>query len=76
MLEARGGPNLLHEAIRAQDRSEFGLQDFDSDLPLVFEILRQVHGRHAARAELAFDAVSISQSCSDPFQHVWHRTPR
>ena len=40
---------------------EFGAQHLDRHLPVVPEIVGQVHGRHAALAELALDAVPVGE---------------
>jgi hypothetical protein len=37
------------------------LEDLDGDLSLVPEVVRGVHGRHAALAELALDTIAVSQ---------------
>ncbi len=44
-----------------QHFAEFGLQDFDGDLAIVLEVVREIHGGHAAGAEFTLDAVPIEQ---------------
>ncbi len=61
MLKIRGRLDLLHEPLGAQDGGEFRTQDLDGDLAVVFEIFREVHGRHAAGAELALDGVAVGE---------------
>jgi hypothetical protein len=63
MLERRGGLDLDDETLGAEHGGEFRLQDLDGNLAVVPEILGEEHRRHAALAELAFDAVAVRQ-CS------------
>jgi len=58
VLEVRGRPDLRKEALRADHRGELGLQNLQSDLAVVPQVVRQVNGRHAAGPERALDAVS------------------
>ena len=58
---ARGGLDLLHEALGAEHGGELGLQDLEGDLAVVLEVLGEVDRRHAALAELALDAVAIGE---------------
>jgi hypothetical protein len=37
------------------------MQDFDGDVTIVFEIVREIDRRHAARAELALDPIAVGQ---------------
>jgi hypothetical protein len=43
---------------------ELGLQHLEGDLATVADVLRQVHGRHAALAELPLDAITVRQRAS------------
>ncbi len=40
---------------------EFGLEHLDGDLALVLEVVREVHGGHAAVPEFARDAIAVGQ---------------
>ena len=40
---------------------EFGAEDLDGDLAVVLEVVGEVDGGHAARAELAFEAVAVGE---------------
>ncbi len=61
MLEIGGRLDLLHEPLGPEHGGEFGSQDLDGDFALVFEVLGEVDGRHAAFAEVAFDLVTIGE---------------
>jgi len=61
MLEARGGGDLLHEPLGAQDRRELRPQDLERHVPLVFEVLGEVDGGHPAFTEMALDAIAVGE---------------
>ena len=54
--------DLLHEALGAEHRGQLRLEDLDRDVALVLEVAREIHGCHPALAELALDAVAVTQS--------------
>ena len=60
------------EPLGAQDGGELGADDLDRDLPLVLEVLGEVHRGHAARAEFAFDAVAVSQCRGESVEEIDH----
>ena len=60
MLQRRGGLDFHHEAVGADHGGELGLQDLERHLAVVLQVLGQVHGGHAALAELALDQVAVS----------------
>ena len=55
MRQPGGGVDLAQEAVRPQGRGQFRAEDFEGDRPMVLQVLRQIHGRHAPAAELSFD---------------------
>ena len=57
MREARRDADLAEEALLAERCREVVAQNFERHLTVVLQIHREVHGRHAAGAELALDAV-------------------
>ena len=61
MLQVSGGLDLGQEPRGADDCGEFRAQDLDGDLAVVLEVVREVHGGHAASAELALDPVAVGQ---------------
>src|SRR5258708_32547986 len=62
MVEPRRDLDLGEEPVRAEHRAQLGPQHLERDLALVLEVLGEVDRRHAARAELALDAVAVAQS--------------
>jgi hypothetical protein len=61
MLQVGGDLDLPEEPLRPQHGGEFGLEHLDRHLPVVPEVAGQVHGGHAALAELPLEAVAASQ---------------
>ena len=51
MLQPCGRADLGEESLAAERRSEIRTQDLDGDVAIVPEIVRDVHGRHPARAD-------------------------
>ena len=76
MLQRRRGPDLGDEPLGAEHCGELRLQDFDGDLALVFDIVREIDRRHPARTQLALDAIAIGHRTSDLFECVHRRTER
>ena len=66
VLQVGGGPDLLEEPFRANDHGELGLQHLERDLPVVAEVLRQIHRGHAALAQLPLDPVAVGQRGGEP----------
>ena len=62
MLQRRRGLDLDDESLGTQHGREFRLQYFDRDFALVLQVVREIHGRHAARTEFTLDAVAIGES--------------
>ena len=56
---SRGDPDLGEEALAAEHRGQLGAQDLEGDVAVVLEVVREIDRRHAARAELALDAVAV-----------------
>ena len=61
MLQIRRGLDLGEEPLGADHRGELRPQHLDRDLAVVLEVLRQIHRRHAARAQLPLDAVAVGE---------------
>ena len=62
MLQAGRGADFAQEPLAAECRAEVGVQYFDRDVAIVFQVVRQVDGGHATRAECAFDAIAMAES--------------
>jgi hypothetical protein len=53
---------------------EFRLENFERDLAIVLEVLREIDRRHTPRAELALDAVAGAKrrcQAGGGFGHTW-----
>ena len=61
MLQVGGGLDLAQETFRADRGGDLLAQHLDGDLAIVLQIVGQVDGGHATRAELALDAVAVAQ---------------
>jgi hypothetical protein len=59
--EVRGRGDLTEEAFLADRRRMLSVKHLHRDAALVLEVLGEVHGCHAAPAELALDTVAVSQ---------------
>ena len=70
MLQLRSRFDLAEETFTAKRGCELGMQDLDGDIAIVFDVVREVHCRHAARPELALDAVVARQCCVQPIRKV------
>ncbi len=51
------GLRLPAKALAAEDRRELRPEDLHGYLALVLQVFGQIHGGHAARAELALDVI-------------------
>ena len=50
------------------------MQHSDGDIAIVLEIVREIHRGHAARAELAVEAIAVGQGASQARHDVSHGT--
>ena len=66
VLQVRRGLDLGEKAVGADDGRELGPQHLDGHLPIVLEVLGEVDGGHAARAQLALDPVAVGQRRDEP----------
>ncbi len=64
MAERRGGLDLHHEPLGADDGGELRLQDLERHLAVVLQVLGEVHGGHATLAEFALDAVAVGKAAT------------
>jgi hypothetical protein len=61
MPQVGGVGDLTKKPLVAECRGEIGTQGFERDLAIVLEVVREIDGRHATRAELALDGVTSKQ---------------
>ncbi len=72
MLQTRRRADLGEEPLAAERRAELGMEDLDGDVAVVLQVVREIHGRHAAGAELALDAIALGECGRQIFQRVCH----
>jgi hypothetical protein len=58
VLESREGLDLAQEPRAAERCGEVLAKHLDRDLTIVSQVVREVHGGHAARTQLAVDAIA------------------
>ena len=58
MLQTRRDANLAKQRFRADRRRDAWLQNLHCNTPLVPNVFREVHGRHAADAEHTLDDIA------------------
>ena len=61
MVQLGGEADLGEEALAAEDGGEFRTQHLERDVPVVPEIVREVHRRHPALPQLALEPVAVRQ---------------
>jgi hypothetical protein len=74
VLQIGGDSDLLEESLCAQDRRQLGVQNLDSDLAVVFLVVRKIDGRHAAAAQLALDEIG-GERPPNRFEALSHFVP-
>ena len=72
VLEVGGELDLGEEPLGADDGGELRAQNLERDLAVVPEVLGQVHRRHPACADLAFDPVTVGERRLEPVEQLWH----
>jgi hypothetical protein len=72
MGEAGYDLDLALEAIGADHARQLGPQDLDGDPTIVLTVVRQVHHRHGARAELMLDRVTGGECGTYGRAHAVH----
>ena len=72
MAQLRRELDLAQEALRAQRLRDLGIHHLDRHVTVVLEVVREVHRGHAARAELALDAIAVGQRGRESRQRIAH----
>lgn len=67
MRKVRDDPDLAQESLAPDVRRQLRMHDLEGDRALVLEVGRQIHGRHAAAADLAFEAVAAFERAAERF---------
>jgi len=72
VLEPGRGLDLGKEALAPERGREVGVEHLDGDLAIMANVVRQVHGRHAALAQLPLDAVAVLEGGGEGGDAVGH----
>jgi hypothetical protein len=64
--------DLGQKPIRTERRAEIGVQHLDGHIALVTQVVREIHGGHAAGAELVVNAVAVVECGGESRQHIAH----
>ena len=64
--------SLRPEPFGANRGREVRIQHFDGDVPIVFQIVREIHVCHAAGTDFPFEAVAARQRLDERGWHVRH----
>ena len=72
MLEASDDLDFLQEPVSTEGGRQLRMQNFEGHLAVMLEIFGQVHGGHAARADLRLDRVAVTKCRGETFQQVRH----
>ena len=73
VLEPGGDLDLAGEPLGAERGGQLGAQDLHRHLAVVLQVLGEIHGRHAALAELALDAVAGGEGRLQSGDQLGHR---
>ena len=61
MLQPGCGLDFPEEPIDTNQFRQIAMHDFDRDLAIVAEVVREIHVRHAAGTDLPLDGVAVRQ---------------
>jgi len=75
VLEPCGEADLSLEPVGSETGCEFRMQDFESDRPVVLEIMREEHRGHPAAPKLTPERVVACQAAFEESSKVWHPIP-
>ncbi len=72
MVEVGGDLDLAEKPLGSQCCSEFGAENFDRHLAVVFEIVGEVDRRHAASTDLFLDGVAVGEGGFETVEKLGH----
>ena len=72
VLQLCGDPDLAEKTLAADRRGKLRPEHLDRDLPLMPDVLRQVHRRHPALAQLALERVPVRKRGKEAGRDVGH----
>ncbi len=59
MLQVGRDFDLFKEPLGSEDRGQLGPQYLDRDLAMVFQVLGEIHRRHAAGTRFFFNGIAV-----------------
>ena len=62
-----GSLDLPEEPLRSHGLGQIRVENLDGHLPVVFEVIGQIHSGHAPATDLSFDPVAIGQCRRETF---------
>jgi hypothetical protein len=72
MLQTGCGADLAQEALAAEGGAEVRMEHLDRDVAVVLQIVREVHGGHAAGAEFPVESLALREGAGQPVSDVAH----
>ena len=72
VLQPRGGADLGEKPFAAKRRTKVGVQHLDRDIALMLDVVREIHGGHAAGAEFARDAIAVGEGAGETVKWRGH----
>src|SRR6266508_5765196 len=73
MIQPCSELDLPQKPIGAEGRGELGVKHLERNDAVVLDVLREVHGRHAAATELAIHRVRVRKCGAELFSRQTHR---
>src|SRR3989441_421755 len=72
MLQPGGDLDLPHEPLGSERRRELRAEDLDRNRPMMLQVLRQEHRRHAPLTQLPLDRVAVGDSLTQGVEQIGH----
>ena len=72
MVEVGRDLDLVQETLGAYGGCEFGTEDLNRDLAIVFHVVGKVDGRHTTRTEFVLNGVAVGEGRSEPVHRISH----
>ena len=73
MAQRRRGGDLAQEPVSANGVRQLRAQHFHRHVTPVLQVVRAIHQRHAAGADLGVEAIAVSEGGAEPVRYRDHR---
>ena len=73
VLQPGGEADLALEPFRAEGVAQVRMEDLERDGAVVAQVVREVHRRHAAAAQLALDGIARGETCFELRPEIGHQ---